>query len=129
MAVERMEVLRKLLEMQKEKRLSHWKNGVIEYAKELIEDEYNYEKIPCNFHHIQKRYLNGAESWSEYFYAGFTLIYDSEIAKRLCTPTELKKTKVGKLRPNKNENWLDTQARALYQACWLICDIVLDMTE
>lgn len=31
--------------------------------------------------------------------------------------SELKKTRHGERRPNSREEWLDTQARALYQAC------------
>lgn len=35
---------------------------------------------------------------------------------RLCTPSELRRTHNGERRPNSREEWLDTQARALYQA-------------
>lgn len=45
------------------------------------------------------------------------ILDDYDIAKRLCNPTELKRTDNGRLDPNKREQWLDTQARALYQAC------------
>ena len=49
-----------------------------------------------------------------------TIIYDEDIAKRVCTPSELKKTRNGERRPNSSEEWLDTQARALYQAASLV---------
>ena len=61
--------------------------------------------------------LNGATDWREYSWGGCSLIYDGDIAERLCTPSELKKTRGGERRPNSREEWLDTQARALYQAC------------
>lgn len=50
---------------------------------------------------------------------GNSLIYDQDIANRLATPSEIKRVtrKDGSLRkPNASEEWLDTQARALYQA-------------
>lgn len=60
--------------------------------------------------------LNGADSWIQYSWGGCSLIYDGDIAERLCSPSELKKTRNGERKPNGNEEWLDTQARALYQA-------------
>ena len=61
--------------------------------------------------------LNGARDWNAYSWGGSALIYDGDIAERLCTPSELKRTRHGERRPNSREEWLDTQARALYQAC------------
>jgi hypothetical protein len=55
-------------------------------------------------------------SWNDYSWCGSSLIYNGDIAARLCCPSELKKTREGERRPNANEQWLDTQARALYQA-------------
>ena len=52
------------------------------------------------------------------------LLYDEDIAENLCSPSELKKCKNGMLRPNKQEQWLDVQARALLQAEKLIKDCV-----
>lgn len=66
---------------------------------------------------IEKMALNGASNWDEYSWGGCSLIYDADIAERLCCPSELKKTRNGERRPNSREEWLDTQARALYQAC------------
>lgn len=60
--------------------------------------------------------LNGAVSWEEYSYGGCALICDSDIAEMLCTPSQLKKVKGGERMPNRCENWLDVQARALHQA-------------
>lgn len=102
---------------------SAWDKGVNEYAFELldklvesIEDGYfDFEDID-NESLVAKQLLNGATSWSEYSWGGCSLIFDYDIAERLCTPSELKKTKNGQRRPNSREEWLDTQARALTQA-------------
>lgn len=60
--------------------------------------------------------LNGARDWNQYSWGGCALVYDSDIAKHYCTPSELKKTRGGDRRPNSREEWLDVQARALSQA-------------
>ena len=73
--------------------------------------------------------LNGAESWSQYSWGGCSLCYDGDIAKRLCTPSELKRTRSGECRPNSREEWLDTQARALIQAANLIVRRVRMLAE
>ena len=65
---------------------------------------------------MKAQLLNGASDWSQYSWGGCSLIYDGDIAERLCTPSELKKTRNGERRPNSREDWLDVQARALYQA-------------
>lgn len=95
--------------------MSAWTKGVKEYANDLIEHckENNLELT-------EKNMLNGAKDWKEFSYGGSSLIYDWEIAERLCTKTELKRTKGGERPPNKREQWLDVQARALNQACILI---------
>ena len=68
--------------------------------------------------------LNGAADWSAYSYGGCALIYDEDIARHYCTPSELRKVthKDGTIseRANARENWLDVQARALNQAARLI---------
>ena len=61
--------------------------------------------------------LNGAADWSCYSWGGCSLIYDRQIATRLCGPSELKKTRHGERKSNSREEWLDIQARALLQAC------------
>lgn len=50
------------------------------------------------------------------------LIYNGDIAKLLCSPSELKRTRNGERRPNNREEWLDTQARALAQAAKRLID-------
>ena len=67
--------------------------------------------------------LNGADNWAQYSWGGCSFIYDGYIADRLCTPSEWKKTNGGLRRPNKNELWLDVQARALRQAAWMLWNL------
>ena len=93
---------------------SAWDKGVNEYALELVE---TLEEVSCNVRLLKKALLNGADSWQEYSFGGCSLIYDSDIAERLCTPSELKRTRNGERYPNSRETWLDCQARALSQAC------------
>lgn len=102
---------------------SAWDKGVTEYADEFIdnlaeaiEEGYFGKEDLASDRMVEKFLLNGAESWHQYSWGGSSLIYDTDIAKRLCNPTELKKTDNGRRRPNKNEEWLDVQRRALYQA-------------
>jgi len=105
---------------------SAWTRGVKMYAVELLEgyaDGANPETVylnaesPCGVH---RELLNGAPDWGRYSWGGCSEVYDPDIAKRLCTPSELKKTRNGERRPNASEEWLDTQARALYQAAVMI---------
>lgn len=117
-------------ELQKEVGRSAWRRGVINYAWELIdnvEQSHNYlglkdtDTIPMET--LKASMLNGAENWHEYSWGGSSLIYDYDIAQELCTPSVLKKTDNGRRRPNKDEQWLDVQARALTQAAHLITSI------
>lgn len=100
---------------------SAWNKGVTLYAVELVEEleeRAAYEgRNPEAGTECREWMLNGAADWSQYSWGGSSLIYDGDIAERLCTPSELKKTRNGERRPNSREEWLDTQARALYQAC------------
>ena len=96
---------------------SAWNRGVMRYALELINSIEVGEEI------TEKKMLNGAKDWKEYSEGGCALIYDELICSRLCTVSEIKKTKDGKRRPNKQETWLDVQARALFQAARLILKI------
>lgn len=94
---------------------SAWNRGVKAYALELLEE------LPKNVEYgsiqsLEADLLNGARDWNQYSWGGCYLIYDEDIAKRVCTPSELKKTRNGERRPNSREEWLDTQARALSQA-------------
>ena len=98
--------------IQSEKTRSAWSRAVQTYALEMLE-ELESDYTAANL-------LNGAENWKAYSYGGCALIYDADIAERLCSPSELKKTRNGERQPNGRETWLDCQARALLQAARLI---------
>ena len=102
---------------------SAWSRGVTAYALDLVDEleeateggyfdlsDLEAPKL------VDRALLNGAADWNQYSWGGCSLCYDCQIAERLCTPSELKKTRNGDRRPNSREEWLDTQARALYQA-------------
>lgn len=106
---------------------SAWSKGVMEYATDLLDRL--EEAIQGNWFSdadilspnlLRKELLDGAMDWLEYSEAGNALIYDKDIAERLCTPGELKQKKGGRLQPNSRETWIELQARALYQAARLI---------
>lgn len=108
-------------------RRSAWGEGVQRYERELVADlvgavrggwvgmdDLEAPKL------LERSMLNGASDWRQYSWGGCSLIYDGDIARRLCNPSELKRTKNGERRPNSSEEWLDTQARALYQAAEIV---------
>ena len=101
---------------------SAWSKGVKEYAYMLLDNIFSYSdyKSITNFKSLHEELLNGAKNWHQFSWGGCALIYDEDIAETLCSPSELKKCKNGMLRPNKQEQWLDVQARALFQAEELI---------
>lgn len=107
---------------------SAWDRGVNEYAGELIDslaealdggyfgpDDLASPKL------VTRALLNGAQDWVQYSWSGCSLVYDQDIATRLCTPSELQRTRCGDRKPNAGEDWLDTQARALRQAARRVC--------
>lgn len=94
---------------------SAWSKGVAIYADELRE-----ALAENNLPATKENLLNGARDWSAYSYGGCSLIYDADIAERLCSPSELKRKKGGDLKPNSRETWLDCQARALSQAARIV---------
>lgn len=100
---------------------SAWTHGVKLYAFELIshlaEEVPETDLIPEK---IDAAMLNGARDWYQYSEGGCACVYDEHIARRLCTPSELKRTYYGAKDPNPRETWLDVQARALFQAAHLI---------
>ena len=115
-----------LNEIEKVNCRSYWNKGVKAYAIDMVESiEYKQE---VSYRFIESDLLNGASDWNQYSEGGCALIYDIDIAERLCTPSELKRftRSNGSLkdRPNSNENWIQCQARALFQACELVSNIV-----
>lgn len=114
--------------IESEKQRSAWNKGVTKYALELVEqlgEQINggyFEELDLTeSKKVRAALLNGAANWSQYSWGGCSLIYDSDIAERLCSPSELKKTRNGERRPNSREEWLDVQARALFQAANRVC--------
>ena len=118
-------------ELENSTRRGAWNHGVLAYAMELVDnleemvtggyvtmEELTSPKI------LDKTLLNGAKNWTEYSWGGCSLIYNQDIAERLCNPTELKRTHNGERKPNAMEEWLDTQARALHQAANLISSVM-----
>ena len=102
---------------------SAWDKGILLYVSDLLEDLRGQELTVNDLTSLallDKALLNGADTWSQYSWGGCSLIYNRDIAKRLCTKYELKQTKDGFYDPNIREGWLDVQARALYQAAMYI---------
>lgn len=110
--------IKKELEARKDR--SAWSKGVTVYALELLEEYQEraaYEgREAADRAEFNAWLLNGADSWESYSYGSSSLIYNGDIAERLCCPSEYKRTREGERRPNSREEWLDVQARALYQA-------------
>lgn len=100
---------------------SAWDKAVTLYALDLLEDVQWYtndaERLPLDGTELERWALNGASCWEQYSNGGCSLCYNADIAARVCTPSELKRTDGGMNNPNSRETWLDVQARALYQAC------------
>lgn len=113
---------------------SAWMKGLKLYADDLL-DEYeearawNDDRDAENVREFRDMCLNGAQDWQQYSEGGGSLIYDKDIAERLCNPTELKITDHGRKEPNKRENWIDVQARALLQAFNLLAEIFISEKE
>lgn len=104
---------------------SAWSRAKKEYAAELLSNlrgaaayaaETGAPSPLTDCETVRAALLNGARDWSEYSWGGCALIYDGDIAARVCTPSELRRTHGGQRDPNPRETWLDVQARALYQA-------------
>ena len=98
---------------------SAWSRAVHAYAVELVESLTESDDL-SNENLLRKALLNGAGDWQQYSEGGCALVYDADIAERLCSPSELKRCKGGERNPNSLENWIECQARALWQAAALI---------
>ena len=120
--MEKIEEIRKAIEQENATERSAWGRGVGVYALELVDDLQEWQEwnngaeIPTDRKELEKALLNGAENWARFSDGGCSLVYDCDIAERLCTPSELKRTRNGERNPNGRENWIECQARALFQA-------------
>lgn len=122
-------VNRVITEVRKENPRSAWGKGVKKYAMELMDDvkEWKGGSFELTTTNYKKIILNGAKDWKEYSWGGSSAayIFNEDIAKRLSTKSELIQTRNGMLRPNAREEWLDTQARALFQADGMIRSAII----
>ena len=98
---------------------SAWSRAVHAYAVELVES-LDADSDLSNETLLRKALLNGADNWQQYSEGGCALIYDADIAERVCSPSELKRCKGGERNPNSRENWIECQTRALTQAANLV---------
>lgn len=107
---------------------SAWGKGVRLYAIELLNKakEWNGGAFDFTMNNYKRILLNGASNWKQYSEGGCSLIYNVDIAKRVCSKSELVKTRYGEKDPNPHEDWLQCQARALYQAESLIADAIME---
>lgn len=98
---------------------SAWKKGVLYYAFYIL------KKIPQETEiESENDLLNGAKDWGHASYSACFYVNDELIALTICNNSELRITNYGKRRPNRDETWLDVQARALFQASQLILSII-----
>lgn len=120
--METIEEIKKAIAEENATERSAWGRGVGVYALELVDDLQEWQawnngaEIPTDRKELEKALLNGAENWARFSDGGCSLVYDGDIAERLCTPSELKRTRNGERNPNGRENWIECQARALCQA-------------
>lgn len=107
-------LVRELEDMKKRFARSAWDKGVYDYAFDILEplgDE--LENVNAD------TLMNGVNTWTAYSYGGCALIYDDDIAKRMCTPSEYKKYLNAGLNSKLSDSdyWLgNVQTRALFQA-------------
>ena len=105
---------------------SAWKKGVKEYADELLnnleEKSQLNGRLPKDEKELKEWLLNGATDCKDYSYTYCSLKYDSQIAERLCTPSEFKRKDGGRIAPSRHDNWFNEQAKALNYACLRIKD-------
>ena len=117
------EAIKEVEELKKKAR-SKWSKGVFDYVFDFFEsvknrEEYEHRAV-SSINELKDWILNGTTGFTMYSYYGNALTTNYSIAHRLCTSSELKRTREGELNPNSNENWLDVQARALTQAWEII---------
>ena len=124
------EIIRKATEtIERSKARSAWARGVREYALDLVENLNQYGDIdPTDLISrklVESYLLNRTADWAQYSGGGLALICNRDIARRLCTASELKITRDGQREPNASETWIDVQARALSQAARLAEDAII----
>lgn len=115
--------------LENKKTRSAWDRGVKAYAIDMLNElseniADGWYNEPTNRKELETALLNGAKDWKQYSWGGCAFCYDGQIVETLCTESEKKRYYAGKLnKPNSRETWLDCQARALYQAFLMVCEI------
>ena len=107
---------------------SAWGKGVRRYSHELFGNLFYWTTQGHYLNGVEEAHekaMQGASTWEEYSRSGLSLESGEEIAERLCTPVELRKCKGGARRPNLREDWMDVQARALFQAWEMLKEALL----
>lgn len=118
--------------MEERKEKSCWMRGVNELARYILSNAMDNDFEEVELANLREVLLNGAKDFAQYSEGGQLLIYDEDIAKCLCTPSELRRctAKDGALKdPNCREIWMDVQARAAAQAWQLIRDCAASCAE
>ena len=105
---------------------SAYKRGIKKYTDELLDNLEEmariYKRLPKDENELESWLLKGARNWGDYSWRGYSLIYNGDIAERLCTPSEFRKKDGGRLKPSRYETWFSEQAKALNYACLRIKD-------
>ena len=105
-----------------------WNKGVKAYKLEFLDLVKEYRRLGED-DEVQEvtlaELLNGAKNWEQYSYGGCSLIYDEDIAERLCPPS-MQKEKDHRRRVTP---WLDVQARALSEAATALIRLVKRMSK
>lgn len=118
------EELRKLVE--EIPNTSAYKRGIKKYTDELLdnleEKAQSYERLPKDENELESWLLKGARNWGDYSWRGYSLIYNGDIAERLCTPSEFREKDGGRLAPSRYKTWFDEQSMALCHAYLRIKD-------
>ena len=109
---------------------SCWSRGVASLIRDYGEDvlgEHDGEIISAR--DFYKLWNCGNDSLRDAVYAGSFDIWNYDIAKRLCTPSGLKKSNEGMRNPNKRQNWLDLELIAVQQAMYKSFAIMKALSE
>lgn len=104
---------------------SKWERAVRDYALEMIAqcDETNITSYKELLNHCDAARMSDYAIAQDLSEGGCFEICDADIAKRLCTPSELRRVmrKDGTVRDLPHgESWIDVQTRAVYQAILLL---------
>lgn len=104
---------------------SCWSRGVAslirDYAENVLGDHDGEIISAIDFYKLWNR---GADSLRDAVYGGSFDIWNYDIAKRLCTPSDLKKSNEGMRSPNKRQEWIDVELIAVQQAMYKSLEIM-----